>query len=67
MPKPDMIENEVERVYYDSIAKGGRGVLDAIALELLYPDKIKHKGQFPVESVTKVQEDMPRATLEAAS
>jgi hypothetical protein len=67
MPKPDMIENEVERVYYDSIAKGGRGVLDAIALELLYPDKIKHKGQFPVELVTKVQEDMPRAILEAVS
>lgn len=57
---PDRIENEIERVYFDSIAKGGRGVLDAIALELLYPDQIRYKGQFPVESVAKVQEDMPR-------
>lgn len=67
LSNPDTIENHIERVYYDSIAKGGRGVLDAIALELLYPDEIRYKGQFPVESVAKVQEDLPRVQLEAAS
>jgi hypothetical protein len=60
LSNPDPIENGIERVYYDSIAKGGRGVLDAIALELLYPNEIRYKGQFPVEYVVKVQEDMAR-------
>ena len=67
LPISQRIENEIEQVYFDSIAKGGRGVLDAIAIELLYPDEIMHKGQFPVESVAKVQEDMPRVPLEVAS
>src|SRR3989338_7996123 len=49
LPISQRIENEIEQVYFDSIAKGGRGVLDAIAIELLYPDEIMHKGQFPVE------------------
>lgn len=67
LPISKNIENEIERVYFDSIAKGGRSVLDAIALELLYPDKIRHKGQFPVEYVTKVQEEMTRLPIEASS
>jgi predicted lactoylglutathione lyase len=67
LPISKNIENEIEQVYFDSIAKGGRAVLDAIALELLYPDKIRHKGQFPVEYVTKVQEEMTRLPIEASS
>jgi hypothetical protein len=67
LPISKNIENEIERVYFDSIAKGGRSVLDAIALELLYPDKIRHKGQFPVEYVVKVQEEMARLPIEASS
>ncbi|MEM4391679.1 MAG: hypothetical protein QXG67_02710, partial [Candidatus Nitrosotenuis sp.] len=65
LPISTKIENEIEQVYFDSIAKGGRSVLDAIALELLYPDKIRHKGQFPVDYVAKVQEDMARLPIEA--
>ncbi|MEM3064358.1 MAG: hypothetical protein QW177_03195 [Candidatus Nitrosotenuis sp.] len=67
LPISKNIKNEIEQVYFDSIAKGGRSVLDAIALELLYPDKIRHKGQFPVEYVAKVQEDMARLSVETSS
>lgn len=67
LPSLDRIENGIERVYYDSIAKGGRNVLDAIALELLYPEEIRHRGQFPVEYVTKVQEDLPRGAIEESN
>lgn len=67
LSNPDPIENHIERVYYDSIAKGGRGVLDAIALDLLYPNEIRYKGQFPVEYVAKVQEDMSRIPIETIS
>lgn len=67
LPISKKIENEIEQIYFDSIAKGGRSTLDAIALELLYPDKIRHKGQFPVEYVAKVQEDMARLPIEVSS
>ena len=59
LPKIGSFDNEVERVYLDCIANGGRSILDAIALQLLYPDKIAIRGRFPIETVSKVQEDMP--------
>ena len=67
LPKIGSFDNEVERAYFDSIAMGGRSTLDAIAIELVHGDKIKTKGQFPIEYVLKVQEDMPRNLVEAAS
>lgn len=63
LPKIGNFENEIERVYLDCIARGGRSTLDAIAIELLYGDKLSVKGQFPVEYVLKVHEDMPREML----
>lgn len=51
--------NEIERVYLDCIAKGGRSTLDAVAIDLLHGDKLSVRGQFPIETITKVQEDMP--------
>jgi hypothetical protein len=51
--------NEIERVYLDCIAKGGRSIQDAIAIQLLHGDQLTSKGIFPAEYVLKVQEDLP--------
>ncbi len=59
LPKIGSFENKIERVYLDCIANGGRSILDAIAIQLQYMDKIDVKGRFSVETVKKVQEDMP--------
>ncbi|GFN40553.1 MAG: conserved hypothetical protein [Marine Group I thaumarchaeote] len=63
LPKLSSFENEIEQVYLDCIANGGRSILDAIALQLVYPDQITVRGRFPVETVKKVQEDMPYEKL----
>lgn len=60
LPKTGEFTNEIQRVYLDCLAAGGRYVLDAIAIELLHPADVKIRGQFPVEQVTKVQDDLPR-------
>ncbi len=52
-------ENEVQRVYLDCLAFGGRSTLDAIAIELLQGDQLEVKGEFPTELVLKVREDLP--------
>ncbi len=52
------INDEVERTYMDSIAKGGRNTFDAIALEIRYKDRIKTKGIFSLEDVLHVQENL---------
>lgn len=58
LPKIGSFENKIERLYLDSIANGGRSILDAVALQLLYPDKISVKGCFLIEVIVKVQEDL---------
>jgi hypothetical protein len=63
LPKIGDFTNEVQRTYLDSIAKGGRSINDAIAIELLYADKLDIKGQFPIEYVIKVQQDLPQDAL----
>lgn len=69
LPKIGDFTNEIQRTYLDSIAKGGRSIYDAIAIELLYGDKLNIKGQFPIEYVIKVQQDLPQdvSNLEAIS
>lgn len=59
LPKIGNFENVIERVYLDSIANGGRSILDAIAIDLQYKDQLTVKGQFLTEDIMKVQEDMP--------
>ena len=59
LPRIGNFENEIERVYLDCIAKGGRSIQDAIAIELLYANHLTSRGNFPVEYVLKVQEDLP--------
>jgi hypothetical protein len=69
LPKIGDFTNEIQRTHLDSIAKGGRSIYDAIAIELLYGDNLDTKGQFPIEYVTKVQQDLPQdaLTIEAIS
>ena len=50
--------NEIQRVYLDCIAKGGRSVRDAIAIELLYGDKLQFRGRFNIEDIRNVQENL---------
>lgn len=64
LPKIGSFENEIERIYLDCIANGGRSISDAVALQLLYPEQIAVKGRFPVEVMAKVQEDMPYERLQ---
>jgi hypothetical protein len=55
--------NEIQRVYLDSLAAGGRHLLDAVAIELRYPDRLQIKGLFQVDLVEKVREDLFKATM----
>jgi len=59
LPKTSSFENEIERIYFDCIANGGRSVMDAIALQLCYPEQITTRARFPIETIKKVQEDLP--------
>lgn len=51
-------KNTLEQVYLDCIAKGGRSVLDAIAIGLRYGDQLNIKGEFNIDDILKVQSDM---------
>ncbi len=59
MPKIGSFENKIERVFLDCLAKGGRSMMDAIAIQIKYKDKIKTPARFTTEMVLKVQEDLP--------
>jgi hypothetical protein len=59
----DFFDNEIQRVYLDSLAAGGRNLLDAVAIELRYPDKLQIKGLFPIDLVEKVREDLSNAMM----
>ena len=67
LPKIGSFENEIERVYFDCIAKGGRSVLDAIAIELKYGDQLSFKRRFNMEDILKVQDDMQALNIEKTS
>jgi len=58
-PSPGNFENEIQRVYFDCLAAGGRSTLDAIAIEIRYRDQLAIRGEYPVDLVTKVEEDLP--------
>lgn len=58
-PKSGQFEKEIERVYLDCLAAGGRNTLDAIAIELRYGNELAVRGEFPVNLVTKVEDDLP--------
>ena len=67
LPKIGDFTNEIERVYQDSMAKGGRSMLDAIAIELLYGNQLKSKGRFTIQDIMKVQEDLQAKRLDEST
>jgi hypothetical protein len=60
LPASDSLEDTIQRVYLDCLAFGGRNLLDAIAIDLVYGNELRIRGEFPAELVRKVEEDMPR-------
>jgi hypothetical protein len=58
LPSIGEFRNEVERVYLDSLAKGGRSIKDAIAIELLYGDKLGLKGRFSADDIEGVRDNL---------
>ena len=62
LPLAEPIRDELQRVYLDCIAYGGRGILDAIAIEILHGDRLdpKVRGLFRTEDVLKVRDEMLR-------
>ncbi len=60
MQRTGAFENEIQRVYLDCIAYGGRSLLDAIAIEILHGEKLdpRVRGVFKAEDVLKVREEL---------
>lgn len=67
LQKKHDITNEIEQVYLDCIAKGGRSIIDAIAIQLKYGDQLSVKGKFNIDDVLKVQDDMQTLEIEKTS
>ena len=59
LPKIGSFENLIERIFLDCVANGGRDFLDAAAIMLTHKDMIKTRGMFAVDTILKVQEDLP--------
>ena len=60
MPRIGEFGNEIQRVYLDCIAYGGRSLLDAIAIEILHNEDLDPniRGTFKTEDVVKVREEL---------
>ena len=58
LQKQPATKDTVEQVYLDCIAKGGRSILDAIAIGIKYGDMLSVNGKFDIGNVLKVQDDM---------
>lgn len=59
LPMLGEFDNEIQRVYFDCLANSGRSIQDAVAIELLYHNKLSMKANFPIELVQKVEDDLP--------
>jgi hypothetical protein len=46
LPRIGDLSNQILRVFYDSLAIGGRGILDAIAISRKFPEETKASGYF---------------------
>src|SRR5207245_2644067 len=53
LPITGDFSNEIQRVYHDCLAKGGRSVQDAVAIELLYSDHLIYKARITHNSREK--------------
>jgi hypothetical protein len=65
LPHVEFFQNELQRVYLDCVAYGGRSTLDAIAIEILYREKLdpEVRGVFRSEDVLKVKEELASREL----
>jgi hypothetical protein len=59
LPMIGNFDNDIERTYLDCIAKGGRSIQDAIAIELIYGNRLTIKANFSIDAITKVQQELP--------
>ncbi len=57
LPKIGYFENQIERVFLDCVANGGRSFLDAAAIMLTHNDMLKTRVRFTGSIILKVQED----------
>lgn len=62
LPAIGDFSNEIQRIYFDCIAYGGRSIQDAIAIYSKYRDRLDYKALFPIEMMEGVQDDLPRKT-----
>src|SRR5436309_14079231 len=60
IPRTGEFGSEIQRVYLDCIAYGGRSLLAAIAIETLHNEDLDHniRGTFKAEDVLKVREEL---------
>jgi hypothetical protein len=60
IPRMGEFGSEIQRVYLDCIAYGGRSLLDAIAIEILHNQDLDPyiRGTFKAEDVLKVREEL---------
>jgi len=60
IPRIGVFRNEIQRVYLDCIAYGGRSLLDAIAIEIVHSESLDShiRGIFKAEDVLKVREEL---------
>ncbi len=60
IPRIGAFGNEIQRVYLDCIAYGGRSLLDAIAIEILHNESLDPniRGAFKTEDVLKVRDEL---------
>ena len=67
LPHMGQVDDELQRVYLDCIAYGGRSTLDAIAIEIIYSEHLdpKVRGAFKSEDVLKVREELVSRELGA--
>ena len=54
----NFFQNEIQRVYLDCLAAGGRSLLDGVAIELLHSNELEVRGVFPIDLVEKVRDDL---------
>lgn len=64
LPRYGDFTNTIQRIYLDCLAKGGRSILDAVAIEILYSDELRIRGSFPVDLIEKVREDLSSSVNE---
>jgi hypothetical protein len=67
LPRIGDFSDSILRVFYDSLALGGRGILDAVAISRRYPAITKSSGylEFLLNFARKVEQDT-RGALEIA-